>query len=89
MKSTLRFALMIGLLAGIALPTSAHAETWTIDAAHTHVGFKIRHMMVSWVRGSFGSVEGTLEMDGKNTETLKAKVSIDTASIDTANGKRD
>ena len=35
--------------------------TWTVDASHTSVGFSVKHMMVSKVKGSFGAVEGALE----------------------------
>ena len=52
----------------IALPFfvgtgSANATTWNIDAHHSEVGFKVRHMMISNVRGTFGTLEGTVEYD--------------------------
>lgn len=67
----------------------AAAETWQIDAAHSHVGFKVRHMMVSWTRGEFGGVSGTIEYDPKSPAATKADVTIDVATIDTRDEKRD
>lgn len=89
MKNTLRIALLVGLMAGLAVPSMAHAETWAIDGAHSNIGFKVRHMMVSWTRGNFGTAEGTVTIDGKDLKTLKVDVTIDTSSIDTDNEKRD
>lgn len=89
MKTSLHFALILGLLAAFSVPGLAHADTWTIDGAHSHVGFKVRHMMVSWTRGSFGTAEGTVDIDGTDLKTLKVEATIDVASVDTANEKRD
>ena len=89
MKNTMRFVLLIGLLAGLTMPSVASAATWTIDGAHSNIGFKVRHMMVSWTRGNFGAAEGTVEIDGKDLKTLAVDVTIDTSSIDTNNEKRD
>lgn len=37
--------------------------TWTVDPTHTHVGFSVRHMMVTTVRGQFKTYRGTLALD--------------------------
>lgn len=62
---------------------------WIVDASHTSVGFSVKHMMVSKVKGSFGTVEGTLE--GNPTDLTEAKIDfkIDTASINTNSTDRD
>jgi len=83
------FAAAALALAGLAVPSSASADEWAIDGAHSHVGFKVRHMAVSWVRGSFDSVQGTITFDGKNLTKAGVDIAIDTASIDTKNEKRD
>jgi polyisoprenoid-binding protein YceI len=88
--SLLRLAPALALiLAGLSVPTPASADTWVIDGAHSHVGFKVRHMAVSWVRGSFDTVEGSVDFDGKNLKKASTNVTIDIASVDTKNEKRD
>ena len=62
--------------------------TWTIDPVHSYVGFVIKHMMVSKVRGRFTDVEATIvtaedPLDSTVTATIQA------ASIDTSNSMRD
>ena len=70
-------------------PSNARAQdSWGIDAGHSHVGFKVRHMTVSWVRGVFAKVDGTIKYDGKDIENLSADVTIGVESIDTKNEKR-
>lgn len=62
--------------------------TWTIDETHTEVGFSVRHLMISKVRGSFTSIAGTIT----TTEDLmdsSAQLKVDLASIDTRNKDRD
>lgn len=81
-------ALIIALLF-TAIPALATASTWVIDPDHSHIGFKIRHMMVSNVRGDFGTFSGTVEIDEKNITRSTTQVNIDTASINTGVEKRD
>lgn len=64
------------------------AGTWSLDAAHTHVGFSVRHLMVSKVRGSFGDFSAEVTIAENPLEsTLSAVVQM--ASIDTGNDDRD
>jgi len=79
--------LIITLL--VILPQIALAATWEIDPVHTAVGFKIRHLMVSWVKGVFTEVDGTADIDSADLAKSAVKVRIGTASIDTNNQKRD
>jgi polyisoprenoid-binding protein YceI len=70
------------------LSGSASAKSFSLDPAHTGVGFRIRHLL-TYVNGHFNKFEGRFETDDK-TGALKyaeAKVSVD--SIDTSNSKRD
>lgn len=62
------------------------AGTWTIDATHSEVGFTVRHMMVSKVRGLFHDFAGTIEVTADNA-VVNAEVQI--ASVDTRNSDRD
>jgi len=63
--------------------------TWTLDPAHTRIGFVARHAMVTKVRGSFNEFEGTAVLDGANPANSHAEVTIKAASIDTRNAQRD
>ena len=63
--------------------------TWTIDPAHTRIGFVARHAMVTKVRGAFNEFEGSVVIDGADLSRSSATVTIDAASIDTRNGQRD
>lgn len=71
------------------LPTIAQASTWDIDPAHSSVEFSVRHMMVSTVKGRFPKVSGAVEIDDKNITKSSVEVSIDAASVDTREPKRD
>ena len=73
----------------VILPQLAMADTWKIDQAHTTVEFKIRHLMVSWVKGVFTDVEGAVDIDEADLAKSSTKVRIGTASVDTNNQKRD
>ncbi len=79
----------VAVLALLALPALAAAETWSIDADHSSVGFTVRHMMVSNVKGSFGTFSGTVEVEEKDIAGSKVSVTIDAASINTGVAKRD
>ena len=68
--------------------TKPEAGTWTIDPAHTRVGFVARHLVASKVRGSFESFAGTVEVADDLTES-SIDVSIDTASVTTGSEDRD
>ena len=62
---------------------------YTIDPAHSRLGFVARHAMVTKVRGTFTGFEGTAHIDTENPADSKVDLSISVASIDTANGDRD
>src|SRR5207245_2541081 len=64
------------------------AGTWTIDTVHSHVGFVIKHMMVSKVRGRFTSFSGEIEL-ADDPFASSVSVSIEATSIDTGNSMRD
>lgn len=73
----------------LIVPTLAFASTWNIDADHSNVGFKVRHLMVSNVKGVFGKVQGVVNIDEKDIAKSSASVTIDTTSIDSGVAKRD
>ena len=63
--------------------------TYTLDPAHTRIGFVARHAMVTKVRGAFNEFAGTAVLDGANPENSSVQVTIEAASIDTRNAQRD
>ena len=88
MNRSLRLVFALGFAAIVAVaPTSA--DVWKIDGSHSSTQFSVTHFMISTVRGSFGSMSGTVEYDGKSVASIKVDATIDAASIDTNNEKRD
>ena len=76
-------------VASSATSVGAQPAAWTIDSAHTTVEFSVRHMMVSNVKGAFGSISGAATWDGRNLSTASVEAVIDVASISTREPKRD
>lgn len=72
------------------MPTSTLPETgtWTLDPAHTTIGFVARHMGAFKVRGSFKSYQGEIRIGDTPEESL-VEMTIDAASIDTGTADRD
>ncbi|MER5501867.1 YceI family protein [Streptomyces sp. NPDC002561] len=62
---------------------------YTIDPAHSSIGFTVRHAMVTNVRGTFGDHEGTLKLDGSDPANSTASIDVRIASIDTGIADRD
>ena len=64
------------------------AGTWVVDPAHTVIGFSVRHLAISKVRGTFESFDATVHAAESPLES-SIEVSIDVASINTNNADRD
>lgn len=64
------------------------AGTWSIDPAHTEVGFVARHLMVSKVRGTFADVAGTVEV-AEDVTASSVDVTVAMASVETRSADRD
>lgn len=62
---------------------------WSLDPTHTHIGFSVKHMMVSTVRGRFTQYSGTLNLDEQDFTRSSVEGEIEVASIDTGNADRD
>jgi len=62
---------------------------WTMDAAHSEIQFKVRHMVVSNVTGSFGKFNADVETEGEDITTAKVHFTADIDSISTNNEQRD
>jgi polyisoprenoid-binding protein YceI len=62
---------------------------WQIDVSHSSVGFAVRHMVISTVRGHFNTFSGTLNIDEANPAHSWVEAEVDAASIDTRDANRD
>jgi polyisoprenoid-binding protein YceI len=85
--STWRHTIMSSTTQTTSIPGYV-AGTWTIDPVHSEVGFTVRHMMVSKVRGRFTSFEGQF-VTGENPLDSSVTATVDLSSIDTGNPDRD
>ncbi len=72
----------------LATPQTA-TTTWNIDPVHTVAEFKVKHMMISNVKGQFAVVRGALTLDETALAKSHIEASIDTASINTGDPQRD
>jgi len=63
--------------------------SFQLDSVHTHVGFSVKHMMVSTVRGQFKAYSGTLRLDTSDFTKSSFEGEVDVASVDTNNADRD
>jgi polyisoprenoid-binding protein YceI len=68
---------------------STKTSTWNIDPAHSMAEFKVRHMMIANVKGTFSKVSGVLTLDEANIANSKVETSIEASSIDTREADRD
>lgn len=88
MKKLLLFVLAAVLSAGVNVNSWA-ADTYVVDAAHSTIGFAIKHMMVAKVNGVFGDFEGDIKFDPADLAGSKFDFVIKSASVDTRNSARD
>jgi polyisoprenoid-binding protein YceI len=65
------------------------ATTYQLDPVHSHLGFSVRHMMVSQQRGQFAGASGTLSLDRASLANSRVEITIDVATINTNNTDRD
>src|SRR5262245_25814137 len=70
---------------GVVLPGPG---TWTVDSAHSHLEFSVRHMVVGKTRGRFGTWSGTITVAEEPAQS-SVHVEIDASSIDTRDANRD
>ncbi len=69
--------------------TQQAQATWKIDPSHSSVEFAVKHMMFSTVKGTFTSVDGTIVADEANPANSSVNVTIDVATVNTRDEKRD
>ncbi|HEX2877330.1 MAG TPA: YceI family protein [Polyangiaceae bacterium] len=80
------FAALPLLVAGIA-----HADSveWKLDPSHTSIGFSVPHLVISSVDGRFKEASATVKLDDADLTKSDVSVTINTASVDTGDAKRD
>lgn len=80
---------LIALLAVLVLSTPSVAATWKSDPSHAGVQFAVSHLMVSTVRGTFDAFDVTVVLDEDGVARSTVEATIETASVNTRNEKRD
>lgn len=80
---------VLTLALALAAAPAALAQSYTIDSAHSKAQFSVRHMMVSNVRGEFSKMKGTIDYDEKDPSAIRVEATIEVASINTGEPKRD
>ena len=75
-------------MSALATPQTA-SSTWKLDPTHSVAEFKVRHMMISNVKGQFTTVSGVLSFDEVDVTNSRIEASIDAASINTREPQRD
>jgi len=87
-----RSFLLVLASAGLALlPTGLQAQTstWTIDAAHSSIGFAVKHLGVSTVRGTLTGIKGTVTLDEKDITKSSVDAVVDANTVNTNVEARD
>jgi len=84
-----RTAILAAAVLCLTVPGLLHAAPWEFDPDHTGVHFKVRHLMVSSVRGEFEKATGKIVYDEADVTKSTADITIDAASINTRVAKRD
>src|SRR5579859_3819648 len=69
--------------------STTSAARWTLDPGHSAVGFSVRHLMITNVRGEFARFRADVAYDPAHPEATRIDATIDVASLDTREAKRD
>lgn len=71
----------------MSIAETAAITKWALDASHSELKFKVRHMMITNVSGSFNEIQGTME--GEDVLNSKVEFTAKTSSVDTGSEQRD
>ena len=88
MNRSVRIVSALVFASAVAVAPAA-ADVWKIDGSHSSAQFSVTHLMISTVRGEFGSMSGTVEFDGKSAASIKVDATIDATTVATRNESRD
>src|SRR5687768_11092920 len=72
----------------MATQTSTRTK-WSLDPTHSQIGFKVKHMMITNVSGSFGKFDAKVETEGNDFSTATIDFTADLESLTTGNTDRD
>jgi polyisoprenoid-binding protein YceI len=81
--------LLASLLALSPALALAAGTTWNVDPSHSQVGFSVKHLVISNVRGEFGKYAGKVVLDDADPTKSTVEATVDVASIDTRVADRD
>ncbi|HET7752974.1 MAG TPA: YceI family protein [Anaeromyxobacteraceae bacterium] len=84
MKKMLASLLALAPALALAAPT-----TWTVDPSHSQVGFAVKHLVISTVRGEFGAYSGQVRLDDADLTRSSVEATVDVNSLDTKVADRD
>lgn len=87
MKNSI-LAAVAAILFLVLTPLKAQTS-WEIDASHSSIQFRVKHLMISNVQGTFDKISGKVIFDGENYASVKAEAVIQAVSINTREPKRD
>ena len=89
MKTKLLSLVTLSVLSFGAAAGRAQTSSWSIDPAHSSVGFQIKHLGVSTVRGSITGAKGTVQLDEKDVTKSSVNATVETETVSTSNDARD
>lgn len=70
-------------------PAETPVSTWNLDPAHSVAEFKVRHMMISNVKGQFTGLTGVLTLDERDVTNSRVEATIDASTVDSREPDRD
>jgi polyisoprenoid-binding protein YceI len=91
LASVAAMAAVVGLSLGTFAPTTARAasESYKVDADHSYVLFRVKHLDLAWAYGRFNKFSGTINLDEANPTGCSVNMEVETTSVDTGHPKRD
>jgi polyisoprenoid-binding protein YceI len=75
--------------AAVTVPTASGVSTWNIDPAHSHAEFKVKHMMISNVKGSFSGITGVLKLNDADPSQSSVEATVPVPTLSTGDSQRD
>lgn len=72
-----------------AIAVQTRTTTWNLDPAHSAAEFKVKHMMITNVKGQFTDISGTITIDESDITKSRVEAAVDAVSINTRNPDRD
>lgn len=80
---------VVFFLTALVITTAASAQTWSLDKAHSKLGFSVTHLMVSTVDGAFKTTDAKITSSKEDFSDAVIELTADAASVDTDNDQRD